>query len=127
MLQELVDKYMANKNIVEEMFKKEHPSYTDIVEAVIKAINKDDDYGLPDSKCVHRIDDGDWQGTLVFVIAELGYQPYRYWAVTVAYGSCSGCDTLQAICDYDDDPPTEQQVKDYMTLALHIVQGLKEI
>lgn len=28
---------------------------------------------------------------------------------------------------YDDQKPDEQQLDDYMTLALHVVQGLKEL
>lgn len=45
----------------------------------------------------------------------------------VGYGSCSGCDTLEAIRDYSSEKPTPEQVKDYMALALHIVQGLKKM
>jgi len=45
----------------------------------------------------------------------------------VSYGSCSGCDTLEAIRDYSGDTPTEKQLDEYMTLALHVVQGLRQI
>ena len=128
MIQKIVDKYMENKDITEKIFTEKHPaSYEDVVKATIMAINNTDDYGLPDPNRIHSINDGDWQGTLVFIIAETGYQPSNYWAVSVYYGSCSGCDTLQAICGYDDNPPTAIQIKDYMSLALNIVQRLKEI
>jgi hypothetical protein len=43
------------------------------------------------------------------------------------YGSCSGCDTLQAISSYDDDLPNDEQVRDYMMLALHLVQKIKRL
>jgi hypothetical protein len=49
----------------------------------------------------------------------------------VGYGSCTVCDTLQSIQwdDYDyEDPdkePTEGQVKDYMTLCLHLIQQMR--
>ena len=78
---------------------------------------------------IHKIDDGDYQGTLLFVIAAKGYQPSKYWAVSVGYGSCSGCDTLEGIKSDGDygESPNKQQIADYMTLALHIVQGLKQI
>ena len=79
----------------------------------------------PDPERIHRIDDGNYQGTLVYVIGEKGYQPDKYWYVKVDYGSCSGCDTLEGIRDYTDDAPTDEQAKDYMTVALHIVQGMK--
>jgi hypothetical protein len=45
----------------------------------------------------------------------------------VGYGSCSGCDTLQATKDYSDEKPTPDQVSQYMILALHIVQGFKQL
>ena len=63
----------------------------------------------------------------MFVIAARGYQPSDYWYVKISYGSCSGCDTLEAIRAYSDDPPTPEQIDDYLTLALHIVQGLKKM
>ena len=128
MIQEFVDKFMAKKAELENIFREKHPDeYKDIVEAVIRVINPDDDYGQPDPKRIHVIDDSNCQGTLLFIIASTGYQPDDYWYVKVAYGSCSGCDTLQAIRGYSLKPPTDEQVKDYMTLALHIVQGLKRM
>lgn len=56
-----------------------------------------------------------------------GYQPHRYWYVLVGYGSCSGCDTLEGIRNYDNTPPNENQVQEYWTLCLHVAQGLKEM
>ena len=73
------------------------------------------------------IDHGDYQGTLLFIIAASGYQPNKYWFVKVDYGSCSGCDTLEGIRCYSDGPPSDAQVADYMTLALHILQGIKPL
>ena len=127
MIQKIVDRYMENKDIAEKIFAEEHPNYEDVVKATIMAINSNKDYGFPDFNCIHQINDGDHQGTLLFIIAAIGYQSSTYWSVKVHYGSCSGCDVLEAIRDYDDNPPTVQQIKDYMSLALHIVQGLKEI
>ena len=96
-----------------------------MVREVIKVVTTDD-YNAIDPERIHQIDDGDYQGTLLFVIAARSYQPDDYWFVKVGYGSCSGCDTLQAInYSLDDNPPTDDQVSQYMTLALHIVQGLK--
>jgi len=64
---------------------------------------------------------------LLFVVAAEGYQPSTYWAVKVEYGSCSGCDTFESIREYGNAPPTDEQAKKYFTLALHIVQGLREV
>lgn len=125
MITEFIEKFEDQKTTLENLFRQKHPdSYQEIVRNVIGVLGNDE-YGSPDKNRIHVIDDGDYQGTLVFVIAANGYQPDDYWYVKVDYGSCSGCDTLQAITEYSDDPPTESQIKDYMTLALHIVQGLK--
>ena len=40
------------------------------------------------------------------------------------YGSCSGCDTLLSISGYDTEFPSEEQVNEYMTLSLHLVQRM---
>lgn len=128
MIQNFVDRFIAEQK---NLFVDSHPhSYEDIVDAIVRAINPDGDYDGPDPSRIHTIDDGDYQGTIVFVIGAGGYQPHRYWATTVSYGSCGGCDTLQGIRDegsYSDDGPSESQTKDYQSLALHLVQSLVEI
>lgn len=71
------------------------------------------------------IDNGDYQGTQIFLIPMETYQPSveDYVYTNTYYGSCSGCDTLQAIQSYDyNELPNEEQIKDYMTLALHLLQ-----
>jgi hypothetical protein len=128
MIQNFVDAFIEKQKT---LFVDEHPgSYEGIVEDVIRAINPDGDYDGPDPSRIHTIDDGDYQGTLVFVIGAGGYQPHRYWATSVSYGSCGGCDTLQGIRDEgnsEDGSPTDRQAEDYQMLALHLVQGLAEI
>jgi hypothetical protein len=126
-IKKFVKAWFAKMHEVKSTFEAKHPDeYIDVVRAVIEAIS-DDEYDSPDPQRIHQIDDGDYQGTLVFVIAAKGYQPSRYWYCRVGYGSCSGCDTLQAIAGYSGEPPTDDQVKQYMTLALHVVQGLREM
>lgn len=128
MIQDFVDRFMANKGKLREDLEKAHPGdYAELVKLVILTLFPEQGHGEPSAERIHTIDDGDYQGTLVFVIAADGYQPWDYWAVKVGYGSCSGCDTLQAICGYSSEPPTEGQIDEYMTLALHIVQGLKAL
>ncbi len=129
MIQRFVDAFMAKEKELMAWFSKEHPKdYEAIVRRVIEAVTEDDDlseFHVPDPERIHVINDGEYQGTLVFVIGAKGYQPSEYWAVRIYYGSCSGCDTLQGIGSYDDDPPTPEQAREYWTLALHIVQGIK--
>lgn len=132
MIQTFVDRFMADnaQAKLKAQFGAKHPEeYKEIVKAVVGLVTSTDEYGddNPDPERIHEINDGDYQGTLLYVIAAKGYQPSDYWFVKVSYGSCSGCDTLQAIHSYSDDPPTEDQIKQYMTLALHVVQGLKKM
>lgn len=127
-IKEFVDAYFTHKEKLESVFKQSNPSdYTDIVKAVIDVINPHAEYGYPDVRRITKIDHGDYQGMLVYVIGASGYQPSKYWYVCIDYGSCSGCDTLQAIRECHDysGTATESQVSQYMTLALHIVQKLK--
>ena len=126
MIQEFVDSFMTSKPTIRAIFQSKHPDdYKEIVKIVVSHLGSVG-YNRPDPDRIHEIDDGDYQGTLVYVIGASGYQPSTYWSVMVDYGSCSGCDTLESIqsCSYGEEP-NEEQVDDYMTLALHIVQGLK--
>ncbi len=133
MIQKFVDRFEKNKHLLRKSFKTHPDDYKDLVTRVIEIISHgnthDDDYEYPnpDPKIIHSIDDGDYQGTLIFIIPEQCYQPDKYYYVKVSYGSCSGCDTLQAINGYGNEEPREDQVNDYMTLALHIVQQLKKL
>lgn len=130
MIQEFVDRFMEAKPQIETVFRKGFPAdYKEIVRLVIENITVET-YASPydpDPERIVEIDQGDYQGTLVYVIGEKGYQPSDYWYVKVYYGSCSGCDTLEGIRCYDDGVPNDQQVEDLMMLALHIVQGLKQM
>ena len=129
MIQRFVDRFMEKRGILRESLGKKHPDdYTELVRSVIDIISIDENDSVdsePDNNRVHIIDDGDYQGTLVFVIAEQGYQPCEYWYLRISYGSCSGCDTLESIREYEDGLPSEKQIDDYITLSLHIVQGLR--
>lgn len=80
-----------------------------------------------DVENVHEIDDGHWQGTLLYMIPLNMYQPsyWEYVATYVYYGSCSGCDELMSISGYEDGLPNREQVKGYMGLCLNILQHCK--
>jgi hypothetical protein len=76
---------------------------------------------------ITEIDNGDYQGTLLFVIPEAGYQPteYEYLITFVGYGSCSGCDTLQHIQSRSyEGLPTPQQLKEYMALCRDLIANM---
>jgi len=79
-----------------------------------------------DAENITVVDDGDYQGTQLFLIPEDTYQPfeYQYLMTYVGYGSCSGCDTLQAIQDYGEKPLTPEQVTDFMSLCKDLVTNM---
>lgn len=58
---------------------------------------------------------GDYQGTLVFNLPIRGTNDYI--ETHNNYGTCSGCDALMGA----------YEVKDYMRLALHLLQRMKKI
>jgi hypothetical protein len=130
MIQAFVDRFIAKEAEIKARFKAKKPdSYDEIVAAMVEAVADEENWSsdTPDPKRIHRIDDGDYQGTILFVIAAKGYQPSTYWSVFVSYGSCSGCDTLQAINEESYDEITDGQVQQWYTLALHAVQEMKLI
>jgi hypothetical protein len=127
MIENFAKRYFEKLPDLRAKFTEKHPdSYIEVVRAVAEILT-DDEYESIDPTRIHQIDDGEYQGTLVFVIAAKGYQPSDYWYCKVSYGSCSGCDTLQAISGYSSEAPSDEQVRDYMTLALHVVQGIKKM
>ena len=103
-------------------------SYKFLVEAVIREVINHGEITL-DESALTEIDNGDYQGTLLFVVPVDTYQPSvdQYYYTNVYYGSCSGCDTLQGIHNYDNGKPDEDQLKDYMSLCLHILQKFKKM
>ena len=134
MIEKFTKRWFERKDSVQEKFEAKLPSsYSDIVLAVVEMLNDENEYETPDPARIHEIDDGDYQGTLVYVIGAAIYQPSTYWYVKVGYGSCSGCDTLESILSGNWGHETEEEKKAWkdkavsqlMTLALHIVQGLK--
>ena len=127
MEKEFIRQWDANKHKLEEYFKntplEEYRDYEDIVRKIFElCINS----GFNTEKMT-VIDDGDYQGTQIFIIPVDTYQPSvsDYVMTHNYYGSCSGCDTLMGIHDYRDGLPSDEQVKKFMSLALHLVQKLK--
>ena len=88
----------------------------------------DSELGYPyheglDCEKISVINNGDYQGTLLFLIPFNTYQPDAsdYLMTHVGYGSCSGCDALERIRMYGSGAPSEQQVADFMGLCRAIV------
>lgn len=135
MIKEFVEAWDAKKDDLRQYFRNhrqiEYDSYEKLLSKILEIVinpfllEKGDKYSTFVSDKTLKIDDGDYQGTLIFVFHRYSYQPdgSDYVCTCVGYGSCSGCDTLLAINDYTTKKlPTEQQLEDYMTLCLHMLQ-----
>ena len=135
MIKSFIKSWEKNKDKLEEYIKthkqQEYDSYKFLVKLIFEiVINPDINVcgdGIFDTDEIDVLDHGDYQGTLIFILHRNTYQPCvdEYVYTYVEYGSCSGCDTLQSIHRYDEDEPDENQVEDYMTLCLHLVQHCK--
>ena len=128
MLKIIRDKWDRNKDKLQETLTKGNTfnecSYIDLVKLSFKIIfNSDGEGDQLDIKKITEIDDGDYQGTLLYLIPFETYQPseFEYLMTHVRYGSCSGCDTLQSIQDYCKIFLTDQQVSAFMTLCKDIL------
>lgn len=138
MIRYCIKKWNENKEKLREFLKMQKGlyqcEYLDLVIAVVEHVlnPSDNDYDFKwDSKNITMIDNGDYQGTLLFLIPQDTYQPYEYdYLITyVNYGSCSGCDTLMSIQSSeicDEDYLTDEQVKDYMVLCKDILTNIKK-
>jgi hypothetical protein len=131
MNKELVEQWEENKHSLKEYIKIHvmNYEYEDLVKLTfslaIKGVTK---YRKLNLKEMTEINNGDYQGTLLYIIPFDTYQPNEeeYLITYVDYGSCSGCDTLLSITDYNDNKlPNEEQVSDLMMLCLHLVQNAK--
>ena len=104
MLKYCKDKWSKNEELLRQALSFETLDcleYKDLVRLSVKWIlnsgeNNHGDWDCDNIKC---IDDGDYQGTLLYLIPKNTYQPgeYEYLMTYVGYGSCSGCDTLQGL------------------------------
>lgn len=131
MIKYCLDKWNKNQPLLEKSLRADKSlnqcDYEYLVKMIISCIlngDQGDDYEeMRWSDDVTVVDNGDYQGTLLFLIPQSTYQPCasEYLMSFVEYGSCSGCDVLQSIQGYSDDPPTEKQIKDFMGLCRDIV------
>lgn len=129
MLKYCLEKWNKNKDILEAKLRADtslfNCDYAYLVKLVVEHVlnNGKDDISW-DLEHITEIDNGDYQGTLLFLIPEDSYQPseYQYLMTYVGYGSCSCCDTLMSIQDdYDED---DKRIKAYMTLCKDILTNI---
>lgn len=127
MITEFIDRFQEIKpKLLEKFSIKEPKSYEDIFKQTIKMMFPEyDDLEYPDFERITVIDDGDYQGTLVFVVSSRDYQPRDYWVSSVDYGSCSSCDTFQSYYTFGHNP--EESAPEMVTMALHMIESMKKI
>ena len=131
MIKFCVEQWDKNKEKLEKHLSKRTDlndcEYRLLVELVVEYIFNDNEYF--DCKFnknkITCIDNGDYQGTLLYLIPRDTYQPseYEYLMTYVEYGSCSGCDTLQSIqiWSMEDNHLTPKQLRLFMALCKDIV------
>lgn len=82
MIQKFIDRFNANYKVLENKYRQSHPeSYKEIVKDVVSIIGDIEEYRTPSAERIVEIDHGDYQGNLLYVIGESGYQPSDYWYV----------------------------------------------
>ena len=99
----------------------EYLEYKDLVKLTVMFILNDENEW--DVNKITEIDDGDYQGTLLYLIPEDTYQPNssEYLMTFVEYGSCSGCYTLQAIQCFLDTKSRDKSIDDLMNLCKDLI------
>ena len=136
MIKSIVRAWEDNKSNLEQYFKATNPyeiSYATIVKQLFELVinpygnEKENSFSF-NAEDITKIDNGDYQGTLIFILHKDTYQPdvSDYIMTFVGYGSCSVCDTLKGIqAENYEDTATEEQVKEFMTLSLHLIQRME--
>lgn len=134
MNQEIIKRWdMNNAALREYIANNNQPgSYSALVKAVISQVlnNGVNDYWEQFSEDFIKIDDGDYRGTLLFILHKNVDAPSvrHYYYCDIRYGSCSACDAFLSVREQSyDKTPTEKQVNGYMKLCLHIIQQIKTI
>lgn len=106
------DKWAKNEKILKEALENmttlDDITYDEYVKLVFDKIYnsdipEDDEFERLDLDSITSIDNGGYQGTILYLIPFNIYQPaeWEYLMTYVGYGSCAVCDTLQGIqsCD----------------------------
>lgn len=127
MIDKFVKTFMEHKRELRQKFTKHPDSYFDVVKAVVELLNEySEGKQLPSPNKIKEISYGSYRGDYVYLISDNNEK--SIWVVKVEYGTCSHCDTLTEIKELSyGKEPTEEQKDHYMTLALHIIQDMKQV
>ena len=127
MINEFTKAWETNEDELKNKIKEtEINHYRDLLELVIEeVINPEmDGYKQLDVDNITEINDGDYQGTQIYLIPLNTYQPYisDYIVTHNFYGSCAGCDALLDALGWSDD---DKDIDSLMKLSLHLLQRMK--
>jgi hypothetical protein len=131
MLKYCYEKWNKNQGLLEEALrnvKLNEQSYESLlaltVEHVLNPGDSNEYYW--DTNKITVVDDGDYQGTILFLIPRDSYQPseYEYLMTYIGYGSCCCCDYLQSIQPWSDEPVTDEVIKKFMGLCKDFITNM---
>lgn len=127
MLKILLEKWEKNHHLLQRELEEGEGfntcCYLDLVKLTFDTIYNDGEDRCLNTKAITEIDNGEYQGTLLFLIPFDTYQPseHEYLMTYVGYGSCSGCDTLLGIQGWKHEKLTPEQVILFMDLCRDII------
>jgi hypothetical protein len=127
MIQRFVDLYMSKADKLRAAWSETEPqSYLEIVQGVVKQLESEDplDDTCPRVSEIIELKFRRFSGDYFYLLPCNRKEGSSVWWVAVEYGSCSACDTMQSI---DLLESKEERLNAYMTLALHVVQEIKQI
>lgn len=131
MLKYCLEKWNKYKDVLETALRTDDTLYNCDYEYLVGLVTKhilnngDNDYRWSEDN-ITVIDDGDYQGTLLFLIPKKTYQPseYEYLMTYIGYGSCSVCDHLQSIQPWEKRTLNDNEVKNYMFLCKDLITNM---
>lgn len=131
MLKYCYEKWNENKHILEAKLRQTDLScidYKDLLAITVVCILNNGEYldHTWNVEKITEIDDGNYQGTLIYLIPEKTYQPseYEYLMTYMGYGSCSGCDLLLSIQPYSKEETDEDDIKAFMSLCKDFITNM---
>ena len=132
MIQIYIDNWYRNKDLLENYYrttpKSEYSNYENIVRKTIELVLNTGERGFNqfDLTKLCELKYGDYSGDYLYIIPKDSADDIRECIYfSIYYGSCSGCDTLEGLNNYEKRLPDEQQIKEYMQLSLNIIQSIK--
>ena len=132
MLKYCYEKWNQNKDKLEAALRKTDISrveYRDLLVLTVENIlNCSDDIDEEhwDTDQITEINDGSYQGTLLFLIPEDSGDPaeYEYLMTYIGYGSCSGCDLLQSIQPDSHEETTDEDIAEFLALCKDFITNM---